>query len=170
VETARIAVQSALTGHFVLSTLHATDSVAAVHRLLDMGVESFLVASSVLGVVGQRLVRRICSACKTAYRPSSEELAFYKESGGADFDRETFFHGTGCNFCAGTGYQERIGVYELLRITPELKRLIVGWATQDELRRLAVSQGMRTLQEEAVGLVDRDITTLAEVIRTIYTA
>ncbi len=167
VETARIAVQSALTGHFVLSTLHATDSVAAVHRLLDMGIESFLVASSVLGVVGQRLVRRICDGCKTQYTATADELAFYVDAGG-DPDRTTFWHGEGCNFCAGTGYQDRIGVYELLRITPEIKRLVVGWATQDELRRLAVSQGMRTLQEEALALVDRDVTTLAEVIRTIY--
>jgi type IV pilus assembly protein PilB len=167
-ETARIAVQSALTGHFVLSTLHATDSVAALHRLLDMGIESFLVASSMLAVVGQRLVRRICDNCKTTYTPTAEELAFYVESGGADPERDVFWHGAGCNFCADTGYQDRIGVYELLHITPEIKRLVVGWATQEELRRLAVSQGMRTLQEEAVRLVDRDITTLAEVIRTIY--
>src|SRR3954452_396189 len=97
-ETARIAVQSALTGHLVLSTLHATDSVAALHRLLDMGIESFLVASSMLGVVGQRLVRRICENCKTPYKPDAEELAFYVESGGADPDREKFFHGAGCNF------------------------------------------------------------------------
>ncbi len=168
-ETARIAVQSALTGHFVLSTLHATDAVAALHRLLDMGIESFLVASSMLAVVGQRLVRRICDNCKTTYTPTAEELAFYVESGGADPERDVFWHGAGCNFCADTGYQDRIGVYELLHITPEIKRLVVGWATQEELRRLAVSQGMRTLQEEAVGLVDRDITTLSEVIRTIYT-
>lgn len=167
-ETARIAVQSALTGHFVLSTLHATDSVAAVHRLLDMGIESFLVASSMLAVVGQRLVRRICDNCKTTYRPNDEELAFYAESGGAQAGREVFWHGEGCNFCSDTGYQDRIGVYEVLRITPELKRLIVGWATQEELRRLAVSQGMRTLQEEAVRLVESDVTTLSEVIRTIY--
>ncbi len=167
-ETARIAVQSALTGHFVLSTLHATDSVAALHRLLDMGIESFLVASSMLAVVGQRLVRRICDNCKTTYTPTAEELAFYVESGGADPERDVFWHGAGCNFCADTGYQDRIGVYELLHITPEIKRLVVGWATQEELRRLAVAQGMRTLQEEAVRLVDRDVTTLAEVIRTIY--
>ena len=168
VETARIAVQSALTGHLVLSTLHATDSVAALHRLLDMGIESFLVASSMLGVVGQRLVRRICDNCKTTYTPTSEELAFYVESGGSDPDRTTFFQGTGCNFCSDTGYQDRIGVYELLHITPEIKRLVVGWATQEELKRLAVAQGMRTLQQEAVALVDRDVTTLSEVIRTIY--
>ena len=76
----------------------------------------------------------------------------------------------GCNFCSGTGYRDRIGVYELLRITPELKRLVVGWATQDELRRMAVSQGMRTLKDEAMALVDADVTTIEEVVKTIYAA
>src|SRR5438067_1224697 len=114
VETARIATQSALTGHFVLSTLHATDAVAALHRLLDMGIESFLIASSVVAVVGQRLVRRMCGACKAPYIPTPEELAFFEESDGGA--KTVFFRGEGCNFCAGTGYQERIGVYELLRI------------------------------------------------------
>ena len=166
VETARIAVQSALSGHFVLSSLHATDSVSALHRFLDMGIESFLISSSVIGVVGQRLVRRICPSCKAPHKPTDEELAFYEQNGGPP--KDTFFEGEGCNFCAGTGYRERIGVFELLRITPELKRLIVGWATQDEIRRLAQQQGMRTLQEEAVGLVARDVTTIAEVVRSIY--
>jgi type IV pilus assembly protein PilB len=166
VETARIAVQSALTGHFVLSSLHATDSVAALHRFLDMGIESFLIASSVVGIVGQRLMRRICPSCKEPVTPTDEELAFYEESGGKP--KDVFFHGEGCNFCAGTGYQDRIGVYELLRITPEIKRLVVGWATQEELRRLAVSQGMRTLREEAITLVTQDVTTISEVIRSIY--
>jgi type IV pilus assembly protein PilB len=166
VETARIAVQSALTGHFVLSSLHATDSVSALHRFLDMGIESFLISSSVVGIVGQRLVRRMCPSCKAPYRPSDEELAFYDQSGGPA--KEVFYQGEGCNFCAGTGYLDRIGVFELLRITPEMKRLIVGWATQEELRRLAQQQGMRTLREEAVDLIARDVTTMAEVIRSIY--
>ena len=166
VETARIAVQSALTGHFVLSSLHATDSVSALHRFLDMGIESFLIASSVLAIVGQRLVRRICPSCKTRYTPTEEEMAFYEESGGPQ--KTDFYQGTGCNFCGGTGYQDRIGVYELLQMTPEIKRLIVGWATQDELRRLAQKQGMRTLRQEAIDLVAQDITTIAEVIRSIY--
>ena len=166
VETARIAVQSALTGHFVLSSLHATDAVSALHRFLDMGIESFLVASSVVGIVGQRLVRRVCPSCKTAYRLTDEERAFYEESGGPE--KTEFVHGAGCNFCSGTGYQERIGVYELLTITPEIKRLIVGWATQDELRRLAERQGMRTLRQEAINLVAEDVTTVSEVIRSIY--
>jgi type IV pilus assembly protein PilB len=167
VETARVAVQSALTGHFVVSSMHATDAVSALHRFLDMGIESFLIASSVIAIVGQRLVRRICPSCKAVYEPTPEELAFYEESGGGE--KTVFYHGSGCNFCSGTGYQERIGVYELLQMTPEIKRLIVGWATQDELRNLAKKQGMRTLREEAIGLVGDDITTIAEVIRSMYT-
>ena len=165
-ETARIAVQSALTGHLVLSSLHATDTAAAIHRFLDMGIEAFLVASASLGIVGQRLVRRMCPSCRVPYTPTDEELAFYLEANGPA--KETFWIGEGCNFCAGTGYQDRIGVYELLRITPEIKRLIVGWATQEEIRRMAISQGMRTLLEEGLNLVASDVTTISEVIRVIY--
>ena len=167
VETTRVAVQSALTGHFVISSMHATDSVSALHRLLDMGIESFLVASSILAVVGQRLLRRICSSCKTTYSPTDEELIFFEESGGVP--KVTYYHGAGCNFCSHTGYQDRIGIYELLVMTPEIRRLVVGWATQEELRALAVKQGMRTLRQEAINLVDQDITTIAEVIRSVYT-
>jgi type IV pilus assembly protein PilB len=166
VETARIAVQSALTGHFVLSSLHAIDAVAALHRFLDMGIESFLIASSVMGIVGQRLVRRICSNCKEVYKPTAEEHGFFAEYGGGQ--KRTFYRGAGCNFCSGTGYRERIGVYEFLRITPEIKRLVVGWATQEELRRMAVSQGMRTLQDESISLIKQDVTTISEVVRAIY--
>jgi type IV pilus assembly protein PilB len=166
VETARIAVQSALTGHFVLSTLHGTDAVAALHRLLDMGVESFLIASSVLAVVGQRLVRRICPSCTVAYEPTPEERAYFIAAGGSP-DKK-FVRGAGCGYCAGTGYRDRVGVYELLNITPEIKRLIVGWATQEELRGLAVSQGMRSLQQEGIALVEQDVTTVSEIIRTIH--
>ncbi len=167
VETTRVAVQSALTGHFVVSSLHATDSVSALHRFLDMGIESFLIASSVLAVVGQRLLRRVCPSCKSPYTPTEEELIFYEESGGPP--KETFFQGAGCNFCSGTGYKDRIGVYELLIMTPELRRLVVGWATQEELRNMAVKQGMRTLRQEAINLVAQDVTSIAEVIRSMYT-
>jgi type IV pilus assembly protein PilB len=164
-ETARIAVQSALTGHLVLSTLHGTDAVASLHRLLDMGIESFLVASSIVAVVGQRLVRRICPSCVTSYTPSDEDLAFFHESGGK---AKSFVHGAGCSLCSDTGYRDRIGVYELLRVTPEIKQLLVGWATQEELRRVAESQGMRTLRQEAISLVERGVTTIDEVVRSIY--
>ncbi len=166
VETARIAVQSALTGHFVLSSLHATDSVSALHRFLDMGIESFLIASSVVGIVGQRLVRRICPSCKETYQLSEAERSFYEESGGPV--KNEFLPWPGMQLLRGTGYQGRVGVYELLQITPEIKRLVVGWATQDELRRLAERQGMRTLRQEAIRLVAQDVTTVSEVIRSIY--
>jgi type IV pilus assembly protein PilB len=170
VETARIAVQSALTGHFVLSSIHATDSVLALHRFLDMGIESFLIASSVRAVVGQRLLRRTCTSCKEEYSPTDDERTFYEELTEGQGEKKHWFRGTGCNFCSNTGYRDRIGIYELLRVTPELKRLVVGWATQDELRRMAVSQGMRTLKDEAMALVERDITTVDEVVKTIYAA
>ncbi len=166
VETTRVAVQSALTGHFVISSMHATDSVSALHRFLDMGIESFLVASSVLAIVGQRLLRRICPSCRTTYELSDDEREFYEESGGPP--KATFYYGSGCNFCSDTGYKDRIGVYELLIMTPEIKRLIVGWATQEELHNMAMKQGMRTLRQEAISLVTQDITTVAEVIRSVY--
>ena len=92
---------------------------------------------------------------------------FYEESGGPP--KQDFFHGTGCNFCSDTGYKDRIGVYELLVMTPEIRRLIVGWATQEELRNMAVKQGMRTLRQEAINLVAQDVTSIAEVIRSMYT-
>jgi type IV pilus assembly protein PilB len=168
VETARMAVQSALTGHFVLSSVHGNDAVSALHRFLDMGIESFLIASSVIAIVGQRLVRRICVQCKTRYSPSEEERAFYEENGGEP--KAEFWHGAGCNFCGNTGYLDRIGLYELLQMTPEIKRLVVGWATQDELRRQAQKQGMRTLRDEAIALVAQDTTTISEVIRSVYSA
>ena len=166
-DTARIAIQSALTGHFVLSSLHGTDAVAALHRFLDMGIEAFLIASSVVGVIGQRLLRRICDSCKEAYTPGADKLAVFRQHSGGS-DKTQFFHGAGCNYCANTGYRDRIGVYELLRITPELRRLIVGWATTEELRRLAVAQGMRTMLREAMALVESDVTTIPEAVRTLF--
>ena len=166
VETARMAVQSALTGHLVLSSIHATDAVSALHRFLDMGIESFLIASSMLGVVGQRLVRRMCPECKVPYEPSAEELAVWDKAGMPE--KETFFHGEGCVFCSNTGYQGRIGVYEVLRVTDAMKSLIVANATHDQLKDEALQDGMVTLQDQAMRLVEKDVTTITEVMRTIY--
>jgi len=167
VETARIAVQAALTGHFVLSSIHATDSVSALHRLLDMGIETFLVASSITAVVAQRLVRRSCSYCLTEYAPAAEELAFLESLGGRR-PENGFVRGEGCNFCGQTGYLERIGVYELLEISDAIRELVLRRAAHDELRRVARDEGMRTLQEEAMRVVEAGITTLPEVMRSIY--
>lgn len=169
VDTARIAVQSALTGHFVLSSLHATEAVSALYRLLDMGIEAFLIASSVTAVVAQRLVRRSCTSCLTPYQPAPDELAFVEQFGGQE-PAGGWRHGTGCHFCAHTGYLERIGVYEMLVITDEVREAIVERAPHDQMRKLARSQGMRTLQEQAVRLVTDGTTTPSEVMRSIYVA
>lgn len=166
-DTARIAIQSALTGHFVLSSLHGTDAVAALHRLLDMGIEAFLVASSIVGVVSQRLLRKMCDNCREPYTPGAEELAVFRQHSGGS-EKTQFFHGKGCSYCSGTGYRDRVGIYELLKITPEIRRLIVGWATTEELRRLAVAQGMRTMLREAMQNVEDDVTTIQEVVRTLF--
>jgi type IV pilus assembly protein PilB len=168
-DTARIAVQSALTGHFVLSSLHGTDAAAALHRLLDMGIEAFLIASSVMGVIGQRLLRRICDSCKQPYEPNSEEMALFQHHL-PNSKKNLFFHGAGCNDCSQTGYRDRIGVYELLKISPAIRQLVVEHATTERVRQLAIDEGMRPMIAEAVNLVEADITTVAEVIRTLYVA
>ncbi len=166
VETARIAVQSALTGHFVMSSLHATDSIAALSRFTDMGIESFLIASSLVGIVAQRLVRRVCPSCQVPYEPTMQELAFYELAEGPE--NPQFFVGEGCNFCANTGYRERVGVYEVLRVTDTIRRLVVEHASNDEIRATAIKQGMRPLAQEAALLVANGTTTIAEVLRTIF--
>ncbi len=167
VETARIGIQSALTGHFVLTSLHATDAAGAVERFLDLGIEPFLVASSVVGVVGQRLVRRVCRSCAVPFQPSVEELEFYEQAGGPP--GVTFYQGEGCNFCFRTGYEDRIGVYELLRITVEMKQLLMRKANHDEIQALAIEQGMRSLRDGGIQLVADGVTTISEVIRSLYT-
>jgi len=167
VETARIAVQSALTGHAVLSSVHATDAVSALHRFLDMGIESFLISSSITGIVGQRLLRLMCSHCKVAYKPTAEELELYKSSGLPG--KRKFYVGEGCNFCSGTGFHGRIGVYEFLPITSEIKRLVAAFAPQEQLQEMAEKEGMRTLRQEAFRLVKLDLTTISEVLRSTYT-
>jgi type IV pilus assembly protein PilB len=167
VETARIAVQAALTGHFVMSSLHATDATSALHRFMDMGIEPFLIASSLLGVVGQRLIRKICENCKAPYSPTPDELSFYDLAGG-DPQNTEFVRGEGCNVCGNTGYYDRVGIYEVLPITDALKELVVARASLAALRDAAATVGMRTLRDQAVDLVEQKLTTIAEVLRTVY--
>ncbi len=167
VDTARIAVQAAMTGHFVMSSLHATDATSALHRFMDMGIEPFLVASSLLGVVGQRLIRKICTVCIAPYSPTPEERAFYDDAGGSA-EKTNFMHGNGCNVCGQTGYYDRIGIYEVLPISDDLKELIVARASLAALREAAAELGMRTLRDQAVDLVETNVTTIAEVLRTVY--
>jgi type IV pilus assembly protein PilB len=167
VETAEIAIQSALTGHLVLCSLHAADSIGALHRFLDMGIEPFLVASAVVGVVAQRLVRRVCARCSTEYEPRGEELAFYQSVRGRAPEALPQM-GTGCPRCALTGFYDRTGVFECLQLDDRLRELVVRRATHAELRDTAVAGGMRTLQEAGCDVIDTGGTTIAEVMRTVY--
>lgn len=165
-ETARIAMQASLTGHFVLSSLHAVDAVAAVHRFTDMGIEPFLVASAVTGVVGQRLLRRICTNCAQPYTPTPAEIRILDEQVG--HQPPVWLKGVGCNVCSNTGYRGRVGVYELLDISDSIRELIVARASHHELRAVAIDEGMRTMQEQAFELVVQGKTTVDDVIRSVY--
>lgn len=167
-ETAHIAVQAALTGHLVLSSLHATDSSAALARLADMGVETYLIASSVIGVVAQRLVRRVCPSCRESYTPSPAELTYYRACGGPE--NAVFMHGLGCEFCAQTGYRDRIGVYEILLVSDEVRTLLQANANPRQIRAAAQKEGLSTLQREGMTLVAAGVTTIAEITRSIYVA
>jgi len=138
----------------------------ALHRFLDMGIEAFLIASSVVGVIGQRLLRRVCDSCKEPYRPPSEQVRLVAAQIGTG--AATFAKGGGCNQCQGTGYRGRIGVYELLTVSDQLREMIVDKATHAAMRKVAVDEGMRTMQFEAFNLVARGITTVEEVIRSVY--
>jgi type IV pilus assembly protein PilB len=165
-ETAQIAMQAALTGHLVLSSLHAVDAVAAVHRFIDMGIEPFLVASAINGVMGQRLLRRICSSCRSAVEPTEAHRDMVKMSVGVE--PEVWYAGAGCNVCNHTGYHGRVGVYELLTFTDEIRNLIVERATHSAIRAVALRNGMRTMQAEAFRLVVEGTTTVDEVLRSVY--
>ena len=165
-ETARIGMQASLTGHMVLSSLHAVDSVAAIHRFTDMGIEPFLVASAISGVVGQRLLRRICRGCATEVQPSEAEVRMLAAHHGSAQVR--WMRGTGCNMCSGTGYRGRIGVYELLEVDDSIRDLIVAKATHHEIRAAAMAAGMRSMQQQAFDLVAAGLTTVDDVVRSVY--
>jgi type IV pilus assembly protein PilB len=166
-ETARIATQSALTGHVVMSSIHATDSCSAMFRLTDMGIESFLVGSALVGIVGQRLVRRICPSCTEGYVPPRTELDWYERLGG-DVAGTEFLRGAGCAFCAGSGFRERVGVYEVLEVNDEIAHMVVSGATPQAVREVARKSGMQTMGEEGMLLVGQGVTTIAEVIRNVH--
>ncbi|MBC7236684.1 MAG: Flp pilus assembly complex ATPase component TadA, partial [Chloroflexi bacterium] len=165
-ETATTAVQASLTGHLVLSSIHANDTVGAILRLIDLGVEPFLVTSSLLAVVSQRLVRRVHHDCATwVEAPSPEQMAYQRETGEA---RERFLYGQGCNGCAGTGYRGRVGLFELLLLSDEIRRLILQNANSDEIRRVALEAGMRALITDGMIKAGQGITTPTEVLKNIF--
>ncbi len=165
-ETARIAIQSALTGHMVLSSIHANDSVSVVSRLLDLGVEPFLVSSALIGVVAQRMIRKVCPECaRVTEVPLVDSVAYSREIGE---ERKDFLSGAGCKSCNGTGYQGRTGIFEILRMSNELRLMLMNNTTAAELREQAVKEGMISLLRNGMLKVKSSETTPAEVLRNAY--
>ncbi|HPP16737.1 MAG TPA: type II secretion system ATPase GspE, partial [Dictyoglomaceae bacterium] len=166
-ETARIAIQAALTGHLVLSTLHTNDAPSALTRLIDMGIEPFLISSSLLGAVAQRLVRTICPYCKAPYEPTIEEISALKATLGEDIDvsNVTFYKGQGCSRCNNKGYKGRTAIHEIMLMNDEIRELILKKSSREVIREAARKYGMVTLREDGMEKVLKGITTIEEVMR-----
>ncbi|MCA9310149.1 MAG: Flp pilus assembly complex ATPase component TadA, partial [Phycisphaerales bacterium] len=164
-ETGMIATQASLTGHLVLSTLHTNDAAGAVTRLRDLGVPPFVINASLLGVLAQRLVRRICVNCVSEYEPESFLLRRFGERAGTKYRR-----GTGCSRCGGTGFRGRVGVYEYLRISPVIAAAIDNDATTRELHETALDEGMHPMWRDGLHKARTGQTTLEEVARTVALA
>jgi general secretion pathway protein E len=162
-ETAEIAIHASLTGHLVFSTLHTNDAASAATRLIDMGIEPFLVASSVVAVLAQRLVRKVCKDCREAYHPEDEELI--RLGIVPPKSRPTFYRGVGCAACSQTGYRGRTGIYELMVLDDEIRRLIGAKADATAIKQAATAKGMTTLKDDGADKVFHGITTTEEVMR-----
>lgn len=164
-ETAEIAVQSAMTGHLVFSTLHTNDAIGALPRLMDLGIPAYLVATTVDAILAQRLVRRVCLSCAERYRPERGDIE--RLAGTARFDAIDFIRGTGCEACRGTGYRGRIGIFELLELSQELKVALLEGRPREWIRNMARDNGMRLLREDGWAKVCDGLTTVEEVLRVV---
>ena len=165
-ETAQIGTQAALTGHLVLSSVHANDAVGTVFRMVDLGVEPFLVTSALVGIVAQRMVRRVCPYCSRPTEVSDEERLAYEEE--LNEKRSEFNIGTGCTFCVNTGYLGRTGIMEVMVVSEPIKRLILKNASSGEIRAQASEEGMLSLWHDGMLKVKADVTTPSEVIRNVF--
>jgi len=167
-ETAAIAVQAALTGHLVLSSVHANDSVGVVFRMMNLGVEPYLLTSTLVGVSTQRMARRLCPHCLIPYKPTPEELDAYDKEVA---ERPPVFYGagTGCNMCADTGYQGRIGLFEVLVMTDGMRKMIRSSATAVDLKAQALEEGMVTMKRDGMLKVKEGQTSISEVLRRVFT-
>ena len=163
-ETAQISVQASLTGHLVFTTLHTNDAPSAIARLLDLGLDAFLVTATLEAVVAQRLVRRICTNCKVEYKATEEQLMELNLRPEEVGDRP-FFYGKGCDYCNSTGYRGRLGIYEIMVLDDHLRELIMRKASTAVLRREATKRGMRTLREAGLLAIYDGATSLDEVVR-----
>jgi general secretion pathway protein E len=167
-ETARMAIQSSLTGHLVFSTLHTNDAAGAVSRLLDLGVEPYLVSSSLLAIMAQRLVRRVCPDCKEEYTPAAHELrelGLLSGEDGLDLGDHKFYMGAGCSKCFQTGYRGRTGLYELMMVNDDVKELIYKRESAGVIKKVALEAGLQTLRMDGARKVLNGETTIAEVLR-----
>ena len=166
-ETAQIATEAALTGHLVLTTLHANDSVSALLRLQDLGVAPYLMVSSIAGILSQRMVRLVCRECKASVvRPVAEQQAYASELGEAP---DRFVYGSGCTVCAQTGYSGRIGVYELLTMSERIKQLFLEGGSRDQILDQALKEGLVPLRRGGMIKVKEGVTTPYEVMRVLFT-
>jgi type IV pilus assembly protein PilB len=166
-ETAQIAVEAALTGHLVLSTLHTNDAPSAVTRLVEMGIEPFLVGSALDAVLAQRLCRSLCERCRQPYQPSADELRNVGFPWDEDTPLPTLYRPDGCSTCSGTGYRGRIALHEVMKVTEEIERLAVARASTDEINRAARGQGMATLREDGWLKVSEGRTSIEEILRVV---
>lgn len=164
-ETAEVAVHASLTGHLVLSTLHTNDAPGAITRLIDMGIEPFLVASSLICVLAQRLVRIICPHCRESYSPSPQELEYLGNAIRSENTGLVLYRGQGCDKCMGKGYLGRTGIFELLKVTPDVRSQIVERKDAQAIRLTAINEGFKTLQADGINKILSGITTLEEVLR-----
>jgi type IV pilus assembly protein PilB len=165
-DTAEISIHASLTGHLVLSTLHTNSASGAIPRFLDMGAEGFLLASTINVIIAQRLVRKICQSCIERYTPDPAVVDFISKSFGVSSQNiPEFFQGKGCPECGNSGYKGRVGIYEVLEITPELKHLIITKAPEDEINSMAIKQGMITLMKDGLHKASAGTTTIEEVLR-----
>lgn len=167
-ETAGIAVQSALTGHLMLCSMHANDTTSALSRLIDLGVEPFLAASSVIGVISQRMVRRLCPDCQRTMEVPALEQTVYEQATGEK--RGKFPYGTGCKTCSYTGYRGRIGVYEVLVLSDAIKLMVAAKESSTAMRVQALKEGMITMMNAGMQKVKMGITTPSDVLRAAYTS
>ncbi|RKY60154.1 MAG: type II secretion system protein GspE [Candidatus Neomarinimicrobiota bacterium] len=165
-ETAEIAIKAALTGHLVLSTLHTNDAIATIIRLINMGVDKYLICSALSLVIAQRLARRICLHCKTSYTPD-EEVLLRLQALNIDPSDITFYKGTGCDHCGGTGYWGRLAVYEFFLLYPEIKEMVIENASEEALRKKGQEIGMESLLENGIKKVREGLTTVDEILRII---
>jgi type II secretory ATPase GspE/PulE/Tfp pilus assembly ATPase PilB-like protein len=166
-ETAQIAVHASLTGHLVLSTLHTNDAIGALPRLLDMGVEAYLVASTVNVVLAQRLVRKICTACLVEYHPDPNLISSVTKTHADKLKNQKYYKGAGCTECGSSGFTGRIGIYEVLEVTPEIGELINKRAASDQILDVAKSQGMTNMLEDGLDKVSSGLTTIEEVMKAV---